>query len=87
MNDQALISKKTLEDRQFEILHHSYRVYWASGEKFAQNIGIEKDEDGIPDWQYFNHNLVFRASGEFKEMCLEDTKKWKEMSVCINTEK
>ena len=87
MRDQALISKKTLEDRQFEILHHSYRVYWASGKKFSERIGIDKEEDEIPDWQYFNHNLVFRASGEFKEMCLQDTKKWKEMSVCIDTEK
>jgi len=88
MNDQAIISKKSLEDRQFEILHHSYRVYWASGEKFAQNIGIEKKEgDEFPDWQYFNHNLIFRASREFKEMCLQDTKKWREISICIDTEK
>jgi hypothetical protein len=62
-------------------------MYWASGEKFAEKIGIEKGEDGFDDWQYFNHNLIFRASGEFKEMCLQDTKKWKEISICIDTEK
>jgi hypothetical protein len=77
-----------MEDRQFEILHHSYRMYWASGKKFAEKIGIEEDEgDDFPDWQYFNHNLVFRASGEFKEMCLQDTKRWKESSVCIDIER
>ena len=75
-------------EREFEILHHSYRSKWASGEKFAQKIGITEEEgDEIPDWQYYIHNLVFRASGEFKEICLNETKKWKEMSVCIDTEK
>jgi biotin operon repressor len=32
------------EDRQFEILHHSYRSRWASGEKFAEKLGITKEE-------------------------------------------
>jgi len=73
-----------MEDRQFEILHHSYRSRWASGEKFAQKLRMDDD---IPDWQYYVHNLVFRASGEFREMCLQDTKKWKEISVCIDTKK
>ena len=50
-------------ERGFEILHHSYRSKWASGEKFAQKIGITKEEDEIPDWQYYIHNLVFRATG------------------------
>jgi hypothetical protein len=76
------------ENRQFKILHHSYRLYWASGEKFAKNIGLTKEDgDDFPDWHYYNHNLVFRASGEFKDMCLRDTQKWKEVSVCIDTEK
>jgi hypothetical protein len=76
-----------MEDRQFEILHHSYRSKWASGKKFAEKIGLDKDEDEFPDWQYYTYNLVFRASGEFKEMCLQDTQKWKETKVCIDTEK
>ena len=76
-------------EREFEILHHSYRSKWASGEKFAEKLGIleEDNEDKFDDWQYYIHNLVFRASGEFKEMCLDETKKWKEISVCIDTEK
>jgi hypothetical protein len=74
-------------DRQFEILHHSYRSKWASGEKFSEKIGLDKDEDQFPDWQYYTYNLVFRASDEFKEMCLQDTQKWKETKVCIDTEK
>lgn len=69
--------------KDFEILHHSYRVKWASGQKLAKIL----DEDEIPDWQYYIYNLVFRASGEFKEMCMEDTKKWKQGRVCIDTEK
>lgn len=67
----------------FEILHHSYRLKWASGQKIAEIL----DEDEIPDWQYYVYNLVFRATGEFKEMCIEDTKKWKKGQVCIDTKK
>lgn len=70
-------------ERGFEILHHSYRAKWASGEKFGQIIG----EDEIPDWQYYIHNLVFRATGEFKEMCMLEVAKWKDVKVCIDTEK
>jgi len=77
-----------MEKDQFEILHHSYRMRWASGKKFAEKLHLSKDEgDEFPDWQYFRHNLVFRASDEFKEMCLQDTQKWKQVSVCIDTEK
>ena len=76
------------EDRQFEILHHSYRSRWASGEKFAEKLGITKEEgEEFEDWQYYILNLVFRASGDFKQMCLEETKKWKKTQVCIDTEK
>ena len=74
-------------ERGFEILHHSYRSKWASGEKFAEKIGITKEEDEIPDWQYYIHNLIFRATGEFREMCMTETKKWKEIKICIDTEK
>jgi hypothetical protein len=78
-----------MEDRQFEILHFSYREKWASGKKFAEKIGIleEDNEDEFPDWQYYILNLVFKASGEFKEMCLQETKTWKETKVCIDPEK
>ena len=76
------------DDRQFEILHHSYRSRWASGKKFAEKLGIPKEEgDEIPDWQYYILNLVFRASGDFGEMCLAETKKWKETKFCIDPEK
>lgn len=76
------------ESKQFDILHHSYRLKWASGKKFAEKIGLDPDDaEECPDWQYYTHNLVFRASGDFKEMCLQDTQKWKEISVCIDTEK
>lgn len=67
----------------FTILHHSYKLKWASGEKLAKIL----DEDEINDWQYYCYNLVFRASGELKEMCMEDTKKWKKGRVCIDTKK
>jgi len=75
------------EDRQFEILHHSYRSRWASGEKFAEKIGIFEEGDEFPDWQYYVLNLVFRASGDFRGMCLDETKKWKETKFCIDPEK
>ena len=52
-------------ERGFEILHHSYRSKWASGEKFAEKLGIT-EEDEFPDWQYYIHNLIFRATGEFR---------------------
>lgn len=68
--------------KDFEILHHSYRVKWASGEKISQIV----DEE-VNDWQYYVYNLVFRASGELKKMCIEDTKEWKKGEVCIDTEK
>jgi hypothetical protein len=74
-------------ERGFEILHHSYRSKWASGKKFAEKLGITKEEDEIPDWQYYIHNLIFRATDDFKQMCLEETKKWKKTQVCIDTEK
>ena len=76
-----------MNDRQFEILHHSYRSRWASGKKFAEKLGITKEEDEFPDWQYYIHNLIFRATDDFKQMCLEETKKWKKTQVCIDTEK
>ena len=78
-----------MEDRGFEILHFSYREKWASGKKFAEKIGIleEDNEDEFPDWQYYILNLVFKASGELREMCLQDTKTWKETQVCIDPEK
>jgi hypothetical protein len=78
-----------MEDRGFEILHFSYRSKWASGKKFAEKIGIleEDNEDEFEDWQYYILNLVFKASGEFREMCLEETKKWKETKFCIDPEK
>lgn len=66
----------------FKILHHSYRVKWASGQKMSEIVGEE-----VNDWQYYVYNLVFRASGELKEMCMEDTKKWKMGRVCVDTEK
>ena len=76
------------EDRQFEILHHSYRSRWASGKKFAEKLGIPREEgDEIPDWQYYILNLVFKASGDFREMCLAETKKWKKTQFCIDPEK
>jgi hypothetical protein len=60
--------------------------YGASGEKFAEKLGIPKEEgDEFPDWQYYILNLVFRASGDFKQMCLAETKKWKETKFCIDT--
>ncbi len=74
-------------ERGFEILHHSYRSKWASGKKFAEKIGITKEEDKFEDWQYYIHNLIFRATGEFREMCMTETKKWKEIKICIDTEK
>lgn len=75
-------------DKLFEILHHSYRLRWASGQKFAEKLHLPKEEaDEFPDWQYYTYNLVFRASGEFKKICLQETQKWKETSVCIDTEK
>lgn len=88
MEDRALKSKEC-EGRGFEILHHSYRSKWASGKKFAQNIGILEDdnENEFPDWQYFIYNLVFRATGEFREMCITETKQWKETKFCIDPEK
>ncbi len=67
----------------FKILHHSYRLKWASGQKIAEIL----DEDEVPDWKYYVYNLVFRASGNLKEMCMKDTQKWKEEKVCIDTEK
>lgn len=67
---------------EFEILHHSYRLRWASGQKLAQILG----EDDVPDWQYYTYNLVFRAKNEFKEMCMSDTLNWKDGRVCIDTE-
>lgn len=67
----------------FVILHHSYRLKWASGKNLSEIL----HEDGIDDWQYIVYNLVFRASNELKEMCLKDTQKWKEGRVCIDTEK
>lgn len=66
----------------FEILHHSYRIKWASGQKLSQII-----KDDVEDWQYYIYNLVFRASGDLKKMCMEDTKKWKKGEVCIDTQK
>ena len=74
-------------ERGFEILHHSYRSKWASGEKFAEKLGITKEEDEFEDWQYYIHNLIFRATGEFREMCMTETQKWKEIKICIDTEK
>lgn len=70
-------------ENDFEILHHTYRVKWASGEKIAKIL----DEDTVPDWQYYVYNLVFRASNEFKPMCMNDTLNWKKGRVCIDTEK
>ena len=76
------------KERGFEILHHSYRSKWASGEKFAKKLGITKEKgDEFPDWQYYIHNLIFRATGEFREMCMIETKNWKEIKICIDTEK
>ena len=47
-----------MNERQFEILHHSYRSRWASGEKFAEKLGITKEEgDEFEDWQYYVLNL------------------------------
>lgn len=66
----------------FEILHHSYRVKCSSGEKLSDIL-----EEEILPWKYYVYNLVFRASGELKEMCMNDTKKWKEGRVCIDTKK
>ena len=77
----------TKEDRGFEILHHSYHSKWASGKKFSQKIGITKEGDEFPDWQYYIHNLVFRATGGFREMCMVETEEWKKIKVCIDTEK
>ena len=76
-----------MNDRQFEILHHSYRSRWASGKKFAEKLGITKEEDEFPDWQYYIHNLIFRATDDFKQMCMAETEKWKKTQVCIDTEK
>lgn len=73
-----------MKDRQFKILHHSYRTRWASGKKFAEKLGFEEE---VEDWQYYIHNLVFRATDEFKEMCLLDTAQWRETRVCIDTKK
>lgn len=70
-------------NREFEILHHSYRLRWASGKKLAEILS----EEEINDWQYFTYNLVFRASGDLKDMCMEDSKKWKKGRVCIDPEK
>jgi hypothetical protein len=74
-------------DRGFEILHYSYRSKWASGEKFAKTLGMYDEDSDVPDWQYYVLNLVFRATGDFKEMCMLDTKDWKETKVCIDTDK
>ena len=77
-----------MNDRQFEILHHSYRSRWASGKKFAEKLGIPREEgEEFEDWQYYILNLVFRASGDFRKMCITETKKWKETKFCIDTEK
>ena len=59
-------------ERGFEILHHSYRSKWASGEKFAEKLGITKEEDEIPDWQYYIHNLIFRATGAYQRIQILD---------------
>jgi hypothetical protein len=77
---------------EFEILHHSYRLCWASGQKFAEKLSIEGEEiDPIPDWQYYKFNLVFKAFDvdydTFKQMCLEDTKHWKKGRVCTDPDK
>lgn len=76
-----------MEDRLFNILHFSYREKWASGKKFAERINLEGEHDEFPDWNYYICNLVFRATDEFREMCLQDTAKWKETRVCIDIEK
>jgi hypothetical protein len=78
--------------KEFEILHLSHRLRWASGEKFSDMMHESLDVDGeeaeeIPDWQYYIFNLVFRASGEFKDQCMLDTKIWKPGRVCLDTEK
>ena len=75
------------EDRQFEILHFSYRKRTASGEKFAEKLNIEGESDEFPDWDYYICNLIFRATGELKRLCEDECKKWKETKVCIDTEK
>jgi hypothetical protein len=57
------------------------------GEKFAEKLGITKEEDEFEDWQYYILNLVFKASGDFKQMCMAETKKWKKTKFCIDPEK
>lgn len=78
--------------KEFEILHLSHRLRWASGQKFAEilNRGLgfgDEEPEEVPDWQYYTFNMVFRAFGDFKEMCMVDTKDWKPGRVCIDVEK
>jgi hypothetical protein len=88
MKDQALATSQKTKEHQFEILHHSYRMRWASGQKFAEKFHLcGEGPEEIPDWQYYSYNLVFRAFDDFKGMCLAETKNWKEGSVCIDTQK
>jgi len=76
-----------MEERQFEILHFSYRKKTASGEKFAEKINLEGEPNEFPDWDYYILNLVFRATGELKHLCEEECKTWKETKFCIDPEK
>lgn len=90
MNNQALKSNTTedvTKNRGFEILHHSYRLKTASGKNLSEKLSISEEEEDFPDWQYYIHNLVFRASGEFKEICLNEIKPWIETKVCIDPDK
>jgi hypothetical protein len=75
------------KDRLFEILHFSYRKRTASGEKFAKKLNLEDGPDEFPDWNYYICNLVFRATGELKDLCMAETAKWKETKFCIDPEK
>jgi hypothetical protein len=86
MEDQALKSTEC-KDRGFEILHFSYRKKTASGERFAEKLNLEGEPDDFPDWNYYICNLVFRATGELRGMCMDECKKWKETKFCIDPEK
>jgi hypothetical protein len=83
----AVLKVDQKEDRLFDILHLSYREKWASGKKFAEKLNLEGETDEFPDWNYYICNIVFRARGELKHLCMMECEKWKEIRVCIDTEK
>ena len=85
--DDVVLKSDEIEGRGFDILHFSYRKKTASGKNFAEKLNLEGETDEFPDLDYYICNLIFRATGELKQMCEEECKKWKETKFCIDPEK